>query len=144
MPKGKQAQRGIPEPIIPDRQLQISFKHLECEDERYRLDTCTSEYWILLVQELKRYASFSVSQFEYPDDTFARHPIDPEDERVDSAAFLRLMNELEWSIVWQFGLGHKGKGFRVIGILVDPIFFVIRLDSNHQTYVKKDGGAYTW
>ena len=144
MPKGKQAQRGIPEPTIPDRQLQISFKHLECEDERYPLDTCTSEYWILLVQELKRYASFSVSQFEDPDDTYARHLIDPEDERVDSADFLRLMDEFEWSAVWQFGLGQKSKGFRVIGILVDPIFFVIRLDANHQTYVRKEGGGYTW
>lgn len=138
------SREGIPEPQYPDNPLQISFKYLECEDERYALDICTQEYWVLLVKELKRYAGFTVSQFEYPNNDDARHTIDLNDERVDGEAFNQLMESFEWPTVWQFGLGERRKAFRVIGMLVDSILYVIRLDSCHVTYTRKEGIKNEW
>lgn len=144
MTKGDRSQEGIPELNIPDNPLQISFKYLECKDEKYDLNACSQEYWMLLVQELKRYASFTISQFEFHDNDDSRHIIDPNDQRVDSASFIKLMEKFEWPTVWQFGLGEKKKAYRVIGMLVDPILFVIRLDSNHVTYTRKEGIKNEW
>jgi hypothetical protein len=134
MAQGNQIQRGIPQPVYPDPPLQISFKYFECDSDRYALRNCTPEYWDLLIRELKRYGSITVSAFEFCDNQYARHTVDPNEEGVDGAEFVGLMEDFDYSNVWQFGVGPRARGFRVVGILVSPTFFVIRLDPNHQTY----------
>jgi hypothetical protein len=135
--EGNGARSGIPAISIPDRALQISFAHLECNDDRYSLEHCNAEYWSLLAQELKRYARFTVSDFEVCEHADARHPIDPKEDGVDTAALSKIAEELEYPVVWQFGIAERWRGLRVVGILLEPVFYIVHLDPNHQTYTVK-------
>jgi hypothetical protein len=137
MPPANNSQSGIPLVTIPDSPLQISFKHLECDEEKYGVAHCTQEYWSLLAKELKRYSEFSVSAFEFCDHEDARHTIDPKNDGADTAALAKIAEDLDFPVVWQFGLGERWRGLRVIGILVDPVFYIVHLDPNHNTYTEK-------
>ena len=129
----------IPEPEIPSRVLKFSFEYIECDHEKYTFAMCTEEYWQLFMRELKRYSRWTVNQFAADEHDDARHQIDIAQERVDSAPFEHLIEQFDWADVWQFGIGERRKGQRVMGILVSDTFYIVLLDAAHQVYVKKRG-----
>ena len=125
-------ERDIPEPVIPSPALE--FKYIECDHDKYSFTHCKPEYWHLFMKALKRYEGWNIDAFMYPEHDDARHFVDVQDERVDSGPFDALIDRFEWAEVWQFGLGHRGEGKRVLGILVDATFYIVLLDDNHQAY----------
>lgn len=84
------------------------------------------------MQELQRYSFFTVDLFVEDDHADGRHVIDFE-ETTEPGGF-KGMSGGEDSVAWQFALGQRQLGFRVVGYIVDDTFFIVWLDSNHALY----------
>ncbi len=135
---------NIAQPDIPNPTLQFSFKHLECDNSTYNLTQCPSEFWPLFAKELKRYTDWKIDDFTEQNNDDARHFVMLDDPRVDNTALEQVLNQFDWADAWQFGLGEKWEGKRVVGFLVESTFYIILLDANHQVYTKKEGGNQGW
>lgn len=128
--------KKIPEAEIPpDKVLLFSFKHLECDHHCYDIEACDREYWQTLARELKRYSGMLVDEFTHQNNDDARHTVDFSDTD-EREGFDSIAAEFDFSEAWQFAIGDKSRGWRVIGLLVKETFMVIWLASKHELYTK--------
>ena len=124
----------IPAITIPSERLRFSFEHLKCEHDEFPLADCTVEYWQLFVKELNRYDGWDTEDFLSQNNDDARHIVVVEEERVNGQVLQDLMKKFDYSDTWQFGLGPRKDGRRVLGLLVGSTFYIVLLDPNHNVY----------
>jgi hypothetical protein len=123
----------IPPIVQPDaRTLQFSFKHLDINNQRFSVDSCTAEFWISLAKKIVEYSQWPVTLFEEQNNEDHRHIIDFT-ETCEPNGFSHLgTDQLAYVETWQFQVGI-GR-WRVLGFLLDDVFYVVWLDPNHRLY----------
>ena len=126
----KHASQDIPEPDFVSKELQFSFKHVQC-DGKYGIEKCHSPYWPQLIRELKRYSGISVNSFTQRSNEDARHTVSFSNVH-DQKEFDKIAEYFDYAQAWEFGVGEKSLGWRVYGILVERTFMVIWLHTDHE------------
>jgi hypothetical protein len=127
---------AIPPVVQPDaRTLQFSFKHLDINNQRFSVDSCTAEFWIALAKKIVEYSQWPVALFEEQNNEDHRHIIDFT-ETSEPNGFSHLgTDQLAYVETWQFQVGEDR--WRVLGFLLDGMFYVVWLDPNHCLYQPK-------
>jgi hypothetical protein len=116
--------------------LRFSFKHLQADHERFQASRCETGFFEAMLETLKYYSSMSVDHFVKEDDLEKRHLIIWENTQVPLGFPLVDPDELGTDSAWQFCLrGKNGKicyAWRLHGFLLEEIFYIVWLDSEHK------------
>lgn len=127
--------RGIPAPILKTNEntVKFSFKYLDATNPKFSIEECPVEFWQAFVLRLSVYSRLTVEIFLDQNNPDRRHLIDFSDtSEVDG--FTNIDTEqLAYEEAWQFELDARYP-WRVEGILVDDMFYVIWLDPSHRLY----------
>lgn len=123
----------IPDVVLPDaKTMQFSFKHLDSGNQKFPLDGCPIQFWPAMLREIQQYSLISHDDFIYPDAQAHRHVVVWE-ETTEPNGFSHLNYDQDvYSVPWQFQVGIDY--WRVIGFVIDPIFYVVWVDPNHVLY----------
>lgn len=125
----------IPAPHLgPDERLiQFSFKHLDETNPKFLPQECPREFWPAFMQRLKLYSRLRVEIFLDQNNPDRRHIIDF-GQTTEPDGFTTVDTEqLAYEEAWQFDLDTR-QPWRVAGVLVDEMFYVIWLDHSHRLY----------
>lgn len=126
---------AIPAPNLgPDERLiQFSFKHLDDTNPKFLPQDCPQDFWPALMQRLRGYSHLTVEIFQDHRNPDRRHVIDFR-ETTEPQGFTTVDTEqLAYEQPWQFDL-ITYQPWRVAGLLVEEMFYVIWLDHSHQLY----------
>jgi hypothetical protein len=139
----RQPAGGIPEPG-PTRTeqlpLRFSFKHLDLEKQKFHPSKCEIEYFVRLFHTLRKFSTWTVEQFTDQNNNEHRHIIWFSDtSEPDGFAHIPNVDSDQFGYEggWQFAVDHPEKPWlrwRVHGILIDEIFFVVWLDQEHLLF----------
>jgi hypothetical protein len=123
----------IPPIVQPNaKTLQFSFKHLDLQNPTFPVSACTADFWVALAAKLVEYSQWPVEVFEDQNHEAHRHTIDFA-ETSEPNGFAHLgMDNLGYATTWQFQVGVDR--WRVLGFLLDDVFYVVWLDPNHCLY----------
>ena len=94
------------------------------------MESCSKEFLMALLLEVKNYSEYTVEQFEEENNKDRRHKnfwADTDEEN----GFTHLSEEIQDEYSWQFALDTNDE-WRVHGMLVDNVFFVVWLDPEHK------------
>ena len=131
-PRKQPVQWTIPPVVQPNaRTLQFSFKHFDINNPKFPVNSCTAEFWIALAAKLVEYSQWPVDVFEDQNHEAHRHIIDFT-ETNEPEGFAHLGMELAYATTWQFQVGKDQ--WRVLGFLLDEVFYIVWLDPNHCLY----------
>jgi hypothetical protein len=125
----------IPEPRLEPNQklIQFSFKHLDDTNPKFLPRDCPLDFWCALTQRLKGYSRLTVEIFLDQNNPDRRHIIDF-GETTERNGFTTVDTEqLAYEEPWQFDL-ITWRPWRIAGLLVDEMFYVIWLDHAHRLY----------
>lgn len=138
---GKAGKNKIPIPAGPGHQnIKFSFKHLDTENEKYSPSKCCVEFFSNMVIALTRYSKFTVEEFRNQDHEDGRHcHYFPDTSEPNGFACLNDPDGLEMEEPWQIKLCphiHQppASGWRIHGVLLADVFYVVWLDYNHALY----------
>ena len=135
MRKSKRPKRPRIPPVVVQPNaatLQFSFKHLDSTNPRFPLEACSAEFWMSLILEIHRYSQWTVDMFNDQNNDDHRHILVFE-ETSEPDGFAQLDTEqLAYLEAWQFAVGVQH--WRVMGFILDNIFYVIWLDPHHALY----------
>ncbi len=122
-----------PEPRPDRRLIQFSFKHLDSANPKFRAEDCPIEFWCPLIERLKGYSHLPVEVFQDQNNPDRRHVIDFSRTTEPNGFTSVDTDQLAYEEAWQFDL-LTNRPWRVAGLLVEEIFYVIWLDPNHLLY----------
>jgi hypothetical protein len=125
----------IPPPDIPPDQstVQFSFKHLDFTNRKFQPTECSQAFWCALMSRLKVYSALTVEIFQDHRNPDRRHIIDFR-ETTEPNGFTSVDTEqLAWEEPWQFDL-ITTEPWRVAGLLVQNVFYIIWFDPEHRLY----------
>ncbi|SRR5712691_3384436 len=137
----KKKVQKIPEPYLLPTSLKLirfSFKHLDAANEKFSCANCSQEYFVKLLETLQKY-TWTVEQFSDQNHNERRHviyfPNTSEPDGFENIPGIDL-DQLGYYEGWEIGISIDPYdcGWRVHGILIDEIFFVIWLDPNHALF----------
>ncbi len=125
----------IPAPEVgPDERLvQFSFKHLDGTNPKFRAQDCPIEFWCAFMDRLKLYSRLTVEIFQDQNNPDRRHIIDFARTTEPSGFTSVDTDQLAYEQPWQFDLA-TARPWRIAGLLVEEIFYVVWLDPNHLLY----------
>ena len=125
----------IPNVVQPESKLlNFSFKHLDCNSEKFALRDCDAEFWEFLARTLQRYSQQPTSDFQDQENHEHRHQITFETS-TELEGFSHLdMDQVAYLERWQFEVGPHQLG-RVHGFLVDDMFYIVWLDPLHRLHL---------
>ena len=124
------------QPIEDRRLVRFSFEYLDTDgNPKFRLDACSQEYLRSLLTALRGLSTRTPSDLlaEWVD-SYRAHRIDF-DETTEPDGFSQLGEQLARDEAWQFSPDIQ-KEWRVHGLLIDDVFFVVWLDPSHKLYNK--------
>jgi len=129
-------------PALPERgpELKFSFKHLDTANDKYSIDKCCVGFWGKLIEALVRYSGFTVDDFRNQDNTEGRHThYFPDTSEPNGFTCLNDPDGLEMAAAWQIRLCPSIRtppesAWRVHGILIESVFYVVWLDYDHLLY----------
>jgi hypothetical protein len=127
--------RGIPAPVLKPNEntVQFSFKHLDTTNPKFLLEDCPLGFWCAMMRRINLYSHLSVDIFLDQNNPDRRHIIDFA-ETTEPDGFTNIDTEqLAYEEAWQFELDAYTR-WRIEGILVDDVFYVIWLDHSHLLY----------
>ncbi|MBI3661670.1 MAG: hypothetical protein HY234_01270 [Acidobacteria bacterium] len=123
-----------------DQPLRFSFKHLDFNNPKFQPSECCVDYFIRLMQQLSRFSGGTVGDFSDQNNEERRHIIDF-DQTSEPAGFQNIAaidaEQLGSNDGWQFAVRPDEAWrylWRVHGILVDDVFYVVWLDQEHRLY----------
>jgi hypothetical protein len=126
--------RRIPAPDLQEddkRLLEFSFKYLDSTNEKFSPQECSVEFFRALIEAIQAYSHWTVERFTDQNNKDHRHIIVFE-ETTEPDGFSTLEeDQLAYHDAWQFGLS-KTEVWRVHGILIDNVFYVVWLDPDHK------------
>lgn len=127
--------RGIPAPILRPNEntIQFSFKYLDTSNPKFSIDDCPIEFWRALTRRLIQYSHLSVEIFLDQNNPDRRHLIVFADTTEPNGFTNVDTEQLAYEAPWQFDL-ETWQPWRILGILVDEIFYIIWLDHSHLLY----------
>jgi hypothetical protein len=125
----------IPNPLLPQnaKLIQFSFKHLDQTNPKFSPQDCPLEFWCALMQRLKGYSQLTVEIFLDQNNPDRRHIIDFGDTTEPNGFTSVDIEQLAYEEAWQFDL-ITWRVWRVAGLLVDEMFYIIWLDPAHRLY----------
>lgn len=125
----------IPRPLLApnEKYIQFSFKHLDETNGKFLPQDCPHEFWPALMSRLKLYSHLTVEIFLDQNNPDRRHLVDF-GQTTEPNGFTTLDTEqLSYEEPWQFDL-ITWRPWRIVGLLVDEIFYIIWLDHGHRLY----------
>ncbi len=146
--KKKRLKKKIPTPNPAQDQdavrLQFSFKHLDADHPRFRMNDCSQEFLRTLLLQIKIYSEYTEEQFTDENNDDRRHKNFWADTS-EPDGFTHLGVEMQNEYSWQFALNspYDKDSWRVHGMLVDNIFYVVWLDPDHALGAQKSRNAPT-
>jgi hypothetical protein len=133
--------RNIPAPRFPGPEnIKFSFKHLDSTNSKYSVEKCCVGFYSNLISALRRYSGFTVEQFREQDNEDGRHThYFPLTSEPDGFTCLNDPDGLQMEEPWQIRLCPGNpippeSGWRVHGILLADVFYVVWLDYDHALY----------
>lgn len=143
----KAAPRNIPPQAAPpeNRSLRFSFKHVDTKHAIFPLSACDGEFLSSLVTALHRYSSFTVEQFADNNNDEHRHTFEFTED-LAASWLTDAAEELRQELPWQFAVcpeehAPPRSGWRVHGIVLEDVFYVVWLDPDHLVFM--DGKFHT-
>jgi hypothetical protein len=126
----------IPKPVLQPnaKTVQFSFKHLDTTHPKFLLEDCTCEYWAALVRRLVGYSQLTVEIFLDQNNPDRRHIIDFSGTSEQGGFSNVDTEQLAYQEAWQFDLDSRNPDWRVCGLLLDDMFYIIWLDHSHRLY----------
>ena|ERR1700682_5180628 len=122
-------------PLKPERSnLAFSFKHLVTDHVKFPLEACREEFWRELAVRLREYSNGTVEDFKDMNNDVHRHTIHFPNSSEPDGFNLDPSFDLDLEQHWQFGVGAPQHGWRVHGILVRDLFYIVWVDPDHQLY----------
>lgn len=116
-----------------DQSLHFSFKHFCLEHEKFSIADRTTQYFLKVLERLKKISSLSVRDFVCTESKALRsHKIDWK-KTSEPEGFLCLNEQLRDYPPYQFEISSNKHG-RVHGFLVNNIFYVVWFDPDHKLY----------
>jgi hypothetical protein len=134
----RQDRNNIPVPVLKpnEKTVQFSFKHLDTDNPKFLPKDCSPEFWPALMARLKGYSHLTVEIFLDQNNPDRRHVI-IFSETTEPNGFTNVDTEqLAFEEAWQFDL-NTWHPWRIAGILVDDMFYIIWLDHSHSLYPKQ-------
>jgi hypothetical protein len=131
--------RKIGKPDVPaSPTLSFSFKLLDADHEVFNITQCYPQFWTALCLKLREYSSWTEESFRdiNHDTTSHRHPIHFGPETTESGFRDLDIDQLGYLEPWQFGVGDSYSSWRVHGAILDGVFYVIWLDTEHKLYAR--------
>ena len=124
------APNAIPLVTIPpeDEILGFSFRHLDLQHPKFHVGKCQMDYFAALLAKIQQYSTWSVGAFCDQNNQDHRHIIWFPDT-TEPGGFPNIdPDQLAYHESWQFGVSW---GWRVHGILIGNIFYIVWLDPDH-------------
>jgi len=127
---------------ISERPLRFSFKHLDIKSQKFSPTKCCNEYFQKLFCSLQKFSTWKVSDFTDQNNNEHRHIINfsetSEPEGFESAFELD-RDQAGYAEGWQFSVDQDQpwSDWRVQGVLIDEVFYVVWLDSEHALYNRR-------
>ncbi|WP_208113877.1 hypothetical protein [Phyllobacterium brassicacearum] len=113
--------------------LRFSFKLFDYSDEEVCPGVFRNGYTRALMDRLKGFSSWKVSEFTSNRSSAVRvHPIDW-DKTARPNGFAHLNEQYAIYTPWQFSISANQDG-RVHGLLIDNCFYIVWLDHHHAVY----------
>ena len=123
----------IPAPSFQEddeRLLEFSFKYLDTDPEHFGLPRCTVEFLRSLIETIQAFSHWKVSDFTDQNNKDHRHITNFEITHHPEGFSTLDEDQLTYRDAWQFGL-TKGQRWRVHGLLIDNVFYIVWLDPDH-------------
>jgi hypothetical protein len=130
--------RRVHPSVLPESPLlKFSFKHLDPDHPKFRIDECPKEFWCALHRSIKHYSTWTVEQFRDENNNLEkRHPIYFQ-ETSEPNGFGIDEEQLDYEEAWQFSVIPVPTCiWRVHGILQEDTFYVVWLDRCHRLFRK--------
>jgi hypothetical protein len=134
MVKPKRTKRFLIPPVVqPDaKTLQFSFKHLDTENAKFSVNECSADFLLALIKKIREYSQWPTDVFIDQNHEEHRHLIDfAGTSEPDGFAHLGT-DQLAYVETWQFRVGKDR--WRVMGFLLEDVFYIVWLDPNHRLY----------
>lgn len=135
-------QQGRRIPAVPQTRetntLELSFKHLDTEYEKFKIQACAADYFCSLILAIQKYSGYTIDRFRDQNKQNDRHTIDFS-ETSEANGFISLDENLRLEEPWQIRICPEEKkkpksAWRASGILIGNIFYMIWLDPEHKLY----------
>lgn len=131
----------IPEPQtknsnLENRRLQFTFKSLDERHPKFTLEKCNVEFFRALFLQLRTYSEYTEEQFREQNNDDHRHTNHWKDT-TEPDGFAQLSEEIQDEYSWQFAVcpnsrTHPECDWRVHGMLLENIFYIVWLDPGHE------------
>jgi hypothetical protein len=105
---------------------------LDSHNEKFPVDECTAEFWAALVKKIVEYSHWPVDVFEDQNHEDHRHIIDFSETNEPNGFAHLATDQLAYAPTWQFQVGVKH--WRVLGFLLEDVFYIVWLDPNHSLW----------
>ena len=123
----------MPVLLTNEETVKFSFKYLDADNPKFLPSDCPHEFWPALMARLKLYSNLTVEVFLDQNNPDRRHIIHFA-ETTEPNGFVNVDTEqLAYEEPWQFDL-ETWQPWRIAGILVDDMFYIIWLDHSHSLY----------
>jgi hypothetical protein len=125
---------------VGTQNVKFSFKHLDTTNEKYAVQKCCIDFFSNLVRSLTRYSKFTVDEFREQNNEDGRHcHYFANTSEPNGFVCLNDPDGLEMEEAWQIRLCPStqvppASGWRVHGILLADVFYVVWLDYDHALY----------
>lgn len=134
-----------PEPET--ERLQFSFKHLDENHPKFKIESCSSDYLRALLLQIKVYSDYTEEQFTDQNNNDHRHWNFWRDT-TETNGFTNLSDEIQNEYSWQFALNPQsrkapGANWRVHGMLVGNVFYIVWLDPQHKLAPRNGRNVFT-
>jgi hypothetical protein len=139
MAKVKHARVRAGAPPI-SRTLTFSFKHLDLNHSKFKMEHCTVQFYHSLLAALKDFSERMTDDFRDINYTKHRHIIVFEETTEPSGFGISGSDENDfWEQPWQFALEPEcnvppNSLWRVHGVIINDAFYLIWLDPQHRLY----------
>jgi hypothetical protein len=138
---GRKTKGSIPALLGPAAEnVKFSFKHLDIENSKYHPQKCCRQFFSALVLALTRYSKLTTEQFREQNNEDGRHcHYFPDTSEPNGFTCLNDPDGLEMEEAWQIRLCpdmHEPpeSAWRIHGVLLADVFYVIWLDYDHLLY----------
>lgn len=120
--------------------VKLSFKYLDCSNTKYDFKSRGTTYFVSLLERLKHVTNMKSSVLQSPyQQSLRNHSVNWGQDNVTERGFGIPNGKQLDDKAFQFCVTANAHG-RVIGALIEHVFYVVWLDVDHQVYAKALGG----
>lgn len=121
---------------IANELIKFSFKYLDLKNSKFSIDTKETKYFISKLQRFRDISGWKVKEFfANPNKTLRNHSINWS-ETTERGFGIPCVTQLD-DKACQFSIS-KGEHGRIIGSILNNVFYVVWLDPDHKLYKSKN------